>query len=206
MALIKRTRELKQVAISIVVLFLTFSASCQVDKSDDLYKTIIEKDSLLFDIGFNNCNIEILQDIVSHDFTFFHDQSGITKSKDAFIESVQNGLCKLPYKPIRTLNQGSTYIYPLYNNDTIYGAVQNGEHDFYALEGNNQKYLTSTAKFTHVWVIENGEWKLRSVLSFDHTDVEKQDSKKGLFVDNETTNGWLKQKNIPSVGIGFIDK
>ena len=197
---------MKQVAISIVILFLTFSAYCQVDKSDDLYKTIKEKDSLLFDIGFNNCNIEILQDLISREFTFFHDQSGITKSKDAFIESVQNGLCKLPYKAFRTLNQGSTYIYPLFNNNIIYGAIQNGEHDFYALQGDNQKYLTSTAKFTHVWIVENGEWKLRSVLSFNHKDIEKEDSKNDLFIDNKVTNDWLKQKNIPAVGIGFIDK
>ena len=197
---------MKHVTTSIVFLFLTFSAYCQVDKSDDLYRIIKEKDSLLFDIGFNTCNIEILQDLISQEFTFIHDQSGITKSKEAFIESVQNGLCKLPYKAIRTLNQGSTSIYPLHKNDTIYGAIQNGEHSFYALEGTNQKYLTSTAKFTHVWVVENGEWRLRSVLSFDHEDIEKTGSKKSLFIDNVATSEWLKQKNIPSVGIGFIDK
>lgn len=197
---------MRQVTISIAVLFLTFSAYCQVDKSDDLFNTIKKNDSLLFDVGFNTCNIEILQNLISQEFTFFHDQSGITKTKDAFIESVQNGLCKLPYKAIRTLNQSSISIYPLNSNDTIYGAIQNGDHSFYALEGNNQKYLTSTAKFTHVWVIENGEWKLRSVLSFDHKDVEKKESKNSLFIDNEATENWLKQKNIPSVGIGFIDK
>lgn len=196
---------MKQVTVSIAVLFLTLSAHCQVDKSDDLFNAIKEKDSLLFDIGFNTCNIEILRDLISQEFTFYHDQSGITKSKDAFIESVQNGLCKLPYKPIRTLNQSSTSIYPLHINDTMYGAIQNGEHSFYALEGSNQKYLTSNAKFTHVWVIENGEWKLRSVLSFNHRDVEKEESKNGLFIDNKATNDWLKQKKIPSVGIGFID-
>ena len=65
-----------------------------------LYITIKENDSLLFDIGFNTCNIEILQDLISQDFTFFHDQTGIIESKDEFIESVQNGLCKLPYKPV----------------------------------------------------------------------------------------------------------
>jgi CubicO group peptidase (beta-lactamase class C family) len=197
---------LKQVTVSILALFLTCSAYSQVDKSDGLYKTIKEKDSLLFDIGFNTCNIEILQELISDEFVFFHDQSGMTKSKDAFVESVQNGLCKLPYKAIRTLNQGTTSNYPLYKNDTIYGGIQNGEHSFYALEGENQKYLTSTAKFTHVWIIKNGEWKLRSVLSFNHRNVEKEDNKNGLFIDNEETNDWLKKKKIPSVGIGFIDK
>ncbi len=197
---------MKQVTISIIAFFLTCSAYCQVDSSSDLHKTIKEKDSLLFDIGFNTCDLEMLKDLISQEFTFFHDQSGITNSKDEFIENVRNGLCKLHYKPIRILNQSSTSIFPLKKNDTIYGAIQNGEHSFYALEGNNQKYLTSTAKFTHVWAIENGEWKLQSVLSFNHIDVEKEDSKNGLFIDNKATNDWLNQKNIPAVGIGFIEK
>ncbi len=196
---------MKQVTISIIALFLTFSAYSQVDKSDDLYKTIKENDSLLFDIGFNNCNIEILQGLISSEFRFFHDQSGITKSKEAFIESVQNGLCKLTYKAIRTLNKGSSSIYPLNKHDTIYGAIQNGQHSFYALEGNNQKYLTSTAEFTHVWVIENGEWKLQSVLSYDHKDVDKKNRENGLFIDDQITNKWLQQKKIPSFAIGFIE-
>lgn len=195
---------MKHIAISIVLLFLTFSATCQGDKSDDLFNTIKENDSLLFDVGFNTCNIEIFQDLISQEFTFFHDQSGVTESKEAFIESIRNGLCKLPYKAFRVLDEGSLAVYPLKRNDTIYGAIQNGEHSFYALEGNNQKYLTSTAKFTHVWIIENGEWKLRSVLSFNHKAVEKKNN--ALFTEIEISNNWLKQKDIPAVGIGFIDE
>jgi len=196
---------LKQTLITIVGLFLTLAAQCQADQSEDLFKTIEEKDSLLFDIGFNACNPDILQELVSEAFTFYHDQSGITESKEAFIESIRNGLCKLPYKAFRVLNDGSLAVYPLKRNSTIYGAIQNGEHRFYALESDNQKYLTSVARFTHVWIIENGVWKLRSVLSFDHQNVDKKNSENGLFIDNEVTNHWLKQKGIPAVGIGFID-
>lgn len=201
----KRTRVLKQVTISIVLLFLTLTAYAQVDSSDDLYKIIHENDSLLFDIGFNSCNYEMLNDLISDDFMFYHDQSGIIDSKEAFIATVENGLCKLPYKAIRILNKVSSSVYPLKRNDTIYGTVQNGEHRIYALEGNNQKYLTSIAKFTHVWIIENDVWKLHSVLSYDHEDLDKINNGNGLFTDNEITNNWLKQKNIPAVGIGFID-
>lgn len=143
--------------------------------------------------------------MVSEDFVFYHDQSGIIESKEAFIQSVQSGLCQLPYKAIRVLMDSTLRVYPLMDNDTIYGAVQHGEHRFYALENDNQKYLTSVARFTHVWVIEDNMWKLRSVLSFDHQDVDKKDSKNGLFIDTEVTNNWLKEKNIPAVGIGFID-
>ena len=196
---------MKQLTISIVVLFLTFSAFSQIDKSNDLYTTIKENDSLLFDVGFNTCNIDIFQELVSQEFIFYHDQTGITESKEAFIESIGNGLCKLPYKALRILKNSSLTIYPLKNIDTIYGAIQNGEHSFYAIEADNQKYLTSVAKFTHVWIIENGGWKLRSVLSYDHKDIDKKNNENGLFIDNELTNNWLKQKKIPALGIGFIE-
>lgn len=188
-----------------ILLFTTYISYGQVDKSEDVFKAIIESDSLLFDIGFNTCNIEILQELISQEFMFYHDQAGITESKDVFIESVQNGLCKLPYRAIRVLDDNSVGVYPLYKNDMLYGAIQNGEHSFYALEGNNQKYLTSTAKFTHVWIIEDETWKLHSVLSYDHKDIFKKNNENGLFIEDKITNNWLKQKKIPMVGIGFID-
>lgn len=87
----------------------------------------------------------------------------------------------------------------------MYGAIQNGEHSFSSLEADNQKYLTSVAKFTHVWVLRNGEWQLRSVLSYDHQEVEKKDSEDGLFIDSQVTKNWLAQKNVPSVAIGYIE-
>ena len=186
-------------------MFLTFPAYCQPDESDNIFKTIKENDSLLFNVGFNTCNIDILQDLIGQEFTFYHDQAGVIESKDVFIESVQNGICKLPYKAVRILNQSSVTIYPLKSNETIYGAIQSGAHSFYALEGNNQKYLTSIAKFTHVWIIENGVWKLRSVLSYDHKDIGKKNNENGLFIDDEITNNWLEKKKIPTLGIGFID-
>jgi hypothetical protein len=39
--------------------FLLFSKSvcAQLSSSDVLYKAILEKDSLLFSVGFNNCDI-----------------------------------------------------------------------------------------------------------------------------------------------------
>ena len=197
---------MKPVATLLVFTTLVFSAKGQIESSGTFSAEIISADSLLFDVGFNKCNTEILNELISDDFSFYHDQAGITHSKQAFIESVKNGLCNLPYKAIRVLDKHSTAIFPLNENDSLYGAIQNGEHSFYALEDFNQKYLTSVAKFTHVWVLENERWKLKSVLSYDHKDVEKKNSQKGLFIDTQVTNRWLSEKKIPSVAIGFIDQ
>jgi CubicO group peptidase (beta-lactamase class C family) len=48
-------------------------------------------------------------------------------------------------------------IYPLEKDGILYGAIQTGEHNFYALENDTQAYLTSIAKFTH---LDFGKWSL----------------------------------------------
>ena len=176
----------------------------QVEKSSELYKSIEIKDSLLFNVGFNNCDIKQFEILVSETFEFYHDQSGITNSKAEFISGFQNGLCKLTYKPKRILANNKMEVYPLEKNGVLYGAIQTGNHNFYAVEESNTEYLTSVAKFTHVWILENGDFKLSKGLSYDHKDFEKPFNENLLFIDKNETERWLKQKHIPALGIGFI--
>jgi CubicO group peptidase (beta-lactamase class C family) len=176
----------------------------QVDKTSALYKTIKEKDSLLFNLGFNNCDIKQFENLINENFEFYHDQSGITNSKEEFISGIENGLCKLPYKPRRILSENKTEVFPLEKNGVLYGAIQTGIHNFYAVEENKSEYLTSVAKFSHVWILENGDFKLSKGLSYDHKDFEKPYNQELLFIDKNETERWLKQKQIPALGIGFI--
>lgn len=151
--------------------FLTISslASAQVGQTSVLYKTILEKDSLLFNVGFNTCDISQFEKLVSENFEFFHDKSGVSDRKK-FLGDLKNGLCKSPgtYQSRRELISEKTQVFPLYNQGELYGAIQYGEHRFYeTMEGKPEQYA-STAKFTHVWIIEDGKWKLKSGLSYDH--------------------------------------
>jgi len=187
------------------LVFITTLSVAQVEKSTELYKTIREKDSLLFNLGFNKCDISQFENLVSENFEFYHDQAGITNSKLEFIQGIENGLCKLPYKPKRVLDENSMEIYPLKKDGILYGVIQNGKHHFYAIENNNSEYLTSVAKFNHLWILENGNWKLSKGLSYDHNDIEKPIDKELLFKDQNVTERWLKQKHIPALGIGYIE-
>ena len=91
----------------------------QVDKTSALYKTIKEKDSLLFNLVFNNCDIEHYENLVSENFEFYHDQAGITNSKAEFISGIKNGLCQLSYKPNRELAENKMEVYPLEKNSIL---------------------------------------------------------------------------------------
>ena len=160
--------------ILVNLLFFVSLLNAQVDTKAELYPTLRAKDSLLFQVGFNTCNIEQFEALVSENFEFYHDQSGITSTKSAFISSTKEGLCRLAYKATRVLEEGSLKVFPLKNNGTLYGAIQTGEHRFYAKYPDREKVLTSTAKFSHVWLLENGEWKLSRVLSYDHKSPDEK--------------------------------
>jgi len=152
----------------------------QVDETSELYKNMWKNDSLLFSVGFNQCDITQFESLISENCEFYHDISGSVKSKDDFISSIRDGLCKMEnkYKAIRKLDVTSMEVYPLMNNGILYGAVQNGIHRFYEIEieieKGKEEYLRSVAKFTHLWILEDDIWQLQRMISYDHqtTDTE----------------------------------
>jgi hypothetical protein len=133
-----------------------------------LFKTLASKDSLLFVQGFNECNMEALDSVIGENLKFYHDQSG-TQDRAAFFKAFRQNLCSNPdIKPIRKLVSGSLEVYPLKNNGHIYGAIQRGVHEFYLRRPGQKLEFTSFAKFTHLWLLEDGKWKLDTSLSYDH--------------------------------------
>lgn len=203
--LVNSMSKIKGLVVLLFLFTLSFTLEGQVKKESELYKIIKLKDSLLFDVGFNNCDIRQFENLLCDNFEFYHDQIGIINSKTNFISEIQNGICKLPYKPKRVLVESQMEVYPLKKNDILYGVIQNGIHDFYSRENGNPEYLTSTAKFTHLWLLEEGNFKLKEGISFDHIDFQNKLNEELLFVDKKETEKWLKEKDIPALGIGFID-
>jgi len=149
----------------------TLSAFAQVDKNSELYKTILSKDSLLFEVGFNHCDIKQFEILLSDRLTFYHDKDGIS-DKTKFIADLKNGICnsQANRQVKRFLVDGSTEIFPLYKNGVLYGAVQNGEHQF----SEKRETQQGIAKFINVWQLENNEWKLINSFSFDHKPLENR--------------------------------
>lgn len=159
---------MKQATIMLSAVLTSFHLFAQINQSAPLFIGLKAQDSLLFNVGFNTCDITQFETLVSEDFEFYHDKSGVTSSKAAFINSIKDGLCKLHYKPKRELIEDSLEVYPLENNGVLYGAIQIGKHQFYAIEEDHSTHRTSVARFVHVWVIENEQWKLSRGLSYDH--------------------------------------
>lgn len=190
----------------ILFLFVNFSVFAQIDRKSDLYKTILSKDSLLFNVGFNTCDISQFENLLSENFEFLHDKDSISDKKK-FLHNFRNGLCKSPktYQSRRELLAESTEIYPLYKKDKLYGAIQNGAHTFYETKIDKIETYASTAKFTHLWLLENGIWKLSKSLSFDHQESKNNLSKFSFFDNEVEIEKWLVENKVPTLGIGVIN-
>lgn len=154
---------------------LIFIACCQssilfgqVSAESELFISLKAQDSIFFERGFNQCDLEYLESVVADDLRFYHDQSGVQDRK-VFFENTKKYICgSSDQKPIRKVEESSLVVYPLYQNGNLYGAIQHGEHHFYIREKGKEDVYTSSAKFTHVWLLENEVWKLSEVLSYDH--------------------------------------
>jgi len=178
-------------------------ARTQESHESALYKTLKSKDSLLFNVGFNNCDLQQFEQLVSDHFEFYHDEAGVISSKADFITGFKNNVCGQYYKARRELAAGTLEVYPLMENNVLYGAVQTGVHRFYALEKDKPEYFTSKAKFTHVWLLENNEWKLVKGLSYDHQKTDTPDDLPD-FGNAAQMNEWIRKNNVPALAIGII--
>ncbi len=161
----------QRITVSLLLLLITTSIiSAQTDKKSPLFLELKQQDSLFFERSFNQCDIAYLESRMARDLKFYHDQSGF-QDRAKFFENVKQYICgPTTKKPIRKVDTNSLEVFPLYNNGKLYGAIQMGVHHFYIREQGKTDVHTSTAKFTHVWLMEDGIWKLSEVLSYDHRE------------------------------------
>ncbi len=202
--------------LTVAFFFINSMACAAVNSDQKLFDELAKKDAVLFEKVFNNCEIEYLDGVIHDDFEFYHDKSGV-QDRAGFVESIEKYVCgSSQQKVIRKLAAGSLNVFRMSNNGETYGALQSGEHDFYIQEPEKEKYKTGFAKFTHLWVRADGEWKLKRVLSFDHQTPSLRypsvEFERGvdagyrprLFGEEVTIQGLLKQHKIPSIALGLI--
>ncbi|WP_224482649.1 class A beta-lactamase-related serine hydrolase [Robertkochia aurantiaca] len=193
----------RNISLSFILFISVQVAHTQVKSDTGLFQQIMKADSLLFDAGFNNCDIQALSGVVSDSITFYHDQSGITQGKNAFMETTRKNICGISYRPLRKLLPEYTEVYALKRNGKVYAAIQKGIHEFYARERAGDTYLTSTALFTHLWLKQDEDFVLQTVLSYDH--FSPGDKTKEVPVSkNEPLQELIKKHGVPTLGLALI--
>lgn len=120
-----------------------------------LYDSIVAMDAKWED-AYNKCKLDVMEEIISEDLEFYHDQGGLLTSKKKLNEALKNNICG---KVKRTLKKGSIEVYPING----FGAVEMGEHGFHPIE--DASLPDHYAKFVHIWKREGGKWRITRVIS-----------------------------------------
>jgi len=157
---------MKTIFISLVFLFSNYAYS--QNSEQQVIKALTENDSLFW-TGYNTCNLDLMSRFLSNDMEFYHDQGGIILGIEGMKKSMQENICNDPnHKVRRELVPGTFQLFLLKDNNTIYGAILSGEHYFYNSHAGGNETKDGIAKFTNLWLLRDGNWKMNRILSFDH--------------------------------------
>lgn len=154
--------------VVLVLLILCISGLTTAQEGHDLEDSLRKKDSLLFHAAFKSCDREFLASLFTEDFEFYHDQSGLTEGRENFLRQSMRNCNPEDIRAKRILIDGSLEVHPLKENGKLYGALQHGVHRFEFINEAGEWQRGSIARFTHLWILEEGKWRLRRELSYDH--------------------------------------
>lgn len=126
-----------------------------------LFGRVAALDAALFD-AFNHCDegarLKEHAAYFSPTVEFYHDNGGVTWSRDAMIANTAKNACG---KYSRELVQGSLRVYPIRD----FGAISQGVHRFCAVGTGACEGL---ADFIMVWRQEGERWQVTRALSYGH--------------------------------------
>jgi hypothetical protein len=115
-------------------------------------------DTAVFD-AYNRCDLETFAGFFAPDVEFYHDQGGVTWTRQAVIDATRKNICG---KVRRELVPGTLHVSPVKD----YGAIVTGAHRFCELSAGGK--CEGLADFVSVWRHTGESWVMTRVLSFGH--------------------------------------
>lgn len=126
-----------------------------IPDSKELHDEILRMDSIFFE-AYNKCKMDVQAAIYADSIEFYHDNGGLTNSKQELLESTKKYICE---KVTRALVPGSVEVYPIKG----FGAIEIGLHRFFSKEEPDAKPHDS--KFIIIWKQEAKGWRITRVVS-----------------------------------------
>jgi Domain of unknown function (DUF4440) len=129
---------------------------------------VLDRDRLFWK-AYNACDVKGMGEFFAEDVEFYHDKGGITLGHASLVGTIKTNLCSNPDSRLRReAVEGTIKFYPLSGGGAVYGGILSGEHLFYVLEKGKPDRLDGRARFTHLWLLRDGAWRMSRILSFDH--------------------------------------
>lgn len=144
-----------------VLLLLAVATAGAKENADEQVRTADAR----FWQAYNTCDMRAMGALLTADVEFYHDKTGLTASREAVVESLRKGPCGSPGMRLRReAVAGSLAFHPLEGGY----AILSGRHRFYVEETGKPERLDGQAEFTSVWKLDDGQWRMHRVLSYDH--------------------------------------
>ncbi|MCJ8167578.1 nuclear transport factor 2 family protein [Pontibacter sp. E15-1] len=126
-----------------------------IPADQELYEAIVGIDRAFFD-AYNTCDLEKQASIYADAIEFYHDQGGLSTSKQDILDATERNICG---KVTRELVAGSIEVYPIKG----YGAVEMGFHQFH--NSQEPEAIPTPSKFVIMWKDDGGKWEITKVIS-----------------------------------------
>jgi hypothetical protein len=158
---------------SILPLFLLISLLSFSQTDDQVKQLIFQKDSLFW-VAYNNCDIQNMDAALTDDIEFYHDKGGPSFGRDTLMTIIRKNLCSNNnFRLRRAAVKGTVNVYVMHSGGKVYGAIISGQHVFYINEKGKEEFLDGLARFTQLWTLKDGQWKMSRILSYDHGPAPK---------------------------------
>lgn len=177
-------KNLKTIGFCLLASGCLFSSGIQAQEDSELFEILRKKDSVLFRAAFDTCDPVTMASLFTVDFEFYHDRVGLTKGRETFLSPMHEQCRDLDTSWVqpsrRILIENSLKVFPLKDNGQLYGAIQEGQHRFEFLNEKKEYQKGDIARFIHLWVLDEGQWKIRRELSYDHQPAESYQIRKTI--------------------------
>jgi Domain of unknown function (DUF4440) len=135
----------------------------------EIRQAIMEADREMFDAVFTHCDAARVGSMVTDDVRFIHDKAGQFASSKSELVSMLSEECARQangtnFRSRRELIPDSLHIYAI----NQYGAVELGQHRFFALIPGKPEQLTETGEFVILWKQVGDRWLMAETISYDH--------------------------------------
>ncbi|MDJ1501677.1 DUF3471 domain-containing protein [Xanthocytophaga agilis] len=193
-------------SIVIVTIFSGFSlnlraqAGNEQEENKKLTATILHLDSLFWKT-YNECNLTENTRYIAPNIQFYHDKGGITSGAAALTNSLAKNICGNPNQKIRREEvPGTIQVFPMRDGNRIYGAIISGEHYFYVSQNGKPERREGLANFMNLWTLENNEWKMSYILSYNHHEAPPINTRKEISLPAKTLKHYEGIYKNPTFG------
>lgn len=152
------------------------AAEVTLPTGEALTAALAARDAEFFSLLFEGCDADALGSMLTSDFEMYHDRDGVVARNAGELLAGYREFCTQRQAPDawrsrRALVASTLNVHPVPG----YGAIEDGEHLFYERQGEGPERLAGHARFTQLWRLDGGAWKLARVFSYAHRAAEPGD-------------------------------